>query len=890
MDNHDGNVNGDASSTPNHSQPQQQQRRRNSASPNPPRRMSRTFLTATTSTNSSSSILKGAPNGSSASSLHHNNNNNHHHHHPGDTHDDSTSHLLPPIANGDSPAPHPVNSLPRGRKASQVMLDIFDDAIPLTHVDATAAASSNTLRNRRSPHALTPLDILSDPSDPIHVPVAAAAAPAPSAAVPTKDSPLGGGSPGSNGATKAPHQQPQERIPQKLLDASAKLSLDHCALCHTRLASPTPDDPEPWLPVRKLRPQLLREIRRLYPAQKLHPAARICRDEVRRLLMGRIGHLMEEDQTQLSRLLDEAMRNLGEYEQQEPQWQKQFESGWTFGERAADLVARFGGSWKFIGCLILFLALWMGLNSILERFDASPWDPFPFILLNLFLSSVAALQAPVIMMSQNRQSQLDRTVDEYVSRIVLRAEHQVRHINAKVDHLLSHQWKRLLEFQEIEVELIHNVQTEQRRMARRLNALLAASHAGPMTPYIAPGLSPSLPATASVPPLALGADPVAAATVPWAVEIVPDAHAWVLMRHHLGLDDDGGEEDDDIIFAHWHTDGDNYLGLVGNVFCEMRANGSVRRLVYELEFNDPSATLDDVLAGEGTVTLRNDFDLPHMMLMGRILRVEVHMKDRPPVSFANGELPPRYKPSFYLQRKDKITDFWKHPVTRLQITYAPPPQIAVLVLGRNQRLRHIRADFVPLAEHGAAAPTAAAPRGSAVGVQSDMATQPPVEDDTATLYFRMFDPADVDRHDDEEDSEDDAPAAAPTAKPAAAAAPAPAPAPAPAAAGSHGTLGSAARPRTPSRDSPRRQLLLPVARSKRDPRPRLEAPWRTLAKAEWRGEDVEEGVARPVRVWVEVDWVGPVAVALFCDEARVGLYGVVEEVVTGEKEDGAREV
>src|SRR5262249_56739670 len=80
-----------------------------------------------------------------------------------------------------------------------------------------------------------------------------------------------------------------------------------------------------------------------------------------------------------------------------------YEEGMTFGERVADQVAQFGGSWTFIGSFLLFMILWMILNHQLKR----PFDPYPFILLNLCLSCLAALQAPVIMMSQNRQASKD---------------------------------------------------------------------------------------------------------------------------------------------------------------------------------------------------------------------------------------------------------------------------------------------------------------------------------------------------------------------------------------------------------------------------------------------------------------------------------------------------
>src|SRR5262245_2715004 len=126
-----------------------------------------------------------------------------------------------------------------------------------------------------------------------------------------------------------------------------------------------------------------------------------------------------------------------------------YEEGMTFGERVADQVAQFGGSWTFIGSFLLFMILWMILNHQLKR----PFDPYPFILLNLCLSCLAALQAPIIMMSQNRQEAKDRLRSENEYLVNLKAELEIRHLNLKLDRLLSLQWQRLLEIQRIQMEL-----------------------------------------------------------------------------------------------------------------------------------------------------------------------------------------------------------------------------------------------------------------------------------------------------------------------------------------------------------------------------------------------------------------------------------------------------
>jgi uncharacterized membrane protein len=126
----------------------------------------------------------------------------------------------------------------------------------------------------------------------------------------------------------------------------------------------------------------------------------------------------------------------------------------TFGERVADRVAAFGGSWAFIGLFSLVMLVWISANALLA---SRAVDPYPFILLNLVLSSVAALQAPVIMMSQNRSSQRDRAQAEADYRTNLKAELEVRELHHKIDHLMLHQMERLMEAQRIQIELVEEL-------------------------------------------------------------------------------------------------------------------------------------------------------------------------------------------------------------------------------------------------------------------------------------------------------------------------------------------------------------------------------------------------------------------------------------------------
>ena len=124
----------------------------------------------------------------------------------------------------------------------------------------------------------------------------------------------------------------------------------------------------------------------------------------------------------------------------------------TFGQKLADKVAEFGGSWGFIIFFMSFLVAWILLNVF--WLSNHGFDPYPFILLNLILSCIAAIQAPVIMMSQNRQEAKDRLRSQNDYQINLKAELEIRHLHDKLDHLLSHQWQRLAEMQEIQLDLL----------------------------------------------------------------------------------------------------------------------------------------------------------------------------------------------------------------------------------------------------------------------------------------------------------------------------------------------------------------------------------------------------------------------------------------------------
>lgn len=181
----------------------------------------------------------------------------------------------------------------------------------------------------------------------------------------------------------------------------------------------------------------------------------ICLDDLQRFQQQYVRTLLADEQGELSRLDKEVLQGLKEHEILSRNPEMEIDSSLTFGQRLADRIADFGGSWSFIILFILVLFGWMALNSWL--LIAKPFDPYPYILLNLVLSALAAIQAPLIMMSQNRQEARDRARAQHDYQVNLKAELEIRQLHQKIDHMLTHQWERLVEIQEVQMELINEV-------------------------------------------------------------------------------------------------------------------------------------------------------------------------------------------------------------------------------------------------------------------------------------------------------------------------------------------------------------------------------------------------------------------------------------------------
>ena len=207
------------------------------------------------------------------------------------------------------------------------------------------------------------------------------------------------------------------------------------------------------VPGAAVRDAIAKEIVRDHPAWS--PESFICRPDLTKYRVKYVHFLLESEKGELTSLEEEVLHSIQDHELLSKNVDAEFEQTWTFGERLADRIAAFGGSWAFLIYFGAFIALWIGMNSIVLVWR--PPDPYPFILLNLILSCLAAMQAPIIMMSQNRQEAKDRLRSQHDYQVNLKAELEIRHLNDKIDHLLSHQWDRLAQIQEIQLDLLSEI-------------------------------------------------------------------------------------------------------------------------------------------------------------------------------------------------------------------------------------------------------------------------------------------------------------------------------------------------------------------------------------------------------------------------------------------------
>lgn len=183
----------------------------------------------------------------------------------------------------------------------------------------------------------------------------------------------------------------------------------------------------------------------------------ICKDDFNIYRMKYISEIIEEEKGKTEALEEAVIKSINDNDIITINSRLKTERI-SFGNRVADKVASFGGSWKFIIIFFIILMTWVLLNSLLLL--NKPFDPYPFILLNLILSCLAAIQAPIIMMSQNRQEAKDRIRSENDYKINLKSEIEIRTLHEKVDHLLLDQWSKMMKIQEMQIEILEEIRNK----------------------------------------------------------------------------------------------------------------------------------------------------------------------------------------------------------------------------------------------------------------------------------------------------------------------------------------------------------------------------------------------------------------------------------------------
>ncbi|AZO78315.1 hypothetical protein B5U98_19690 [Bosea sp. Tri-39] len=211
-----------------------------------------------------------------------------------------------------------------------------------------------------------------------------------------------------------------------------------------------------------LRPSLVEHIRRDFPDLDDHSL--ISLKELTRYRTRYVEEILREEHGEYTDLDREVAESIARQETIAENVEDDFEEHRTLGERLSDGLASFGGSWAFLISFGVVLAVWMLVNVVA---GTGAFDPYPFILLNLVLSCIAAIQAPIIMMSQKRQEAKDRLRSFNDYQVNLKAELEVRHLHEKVDHLITRQWQRLAEIQQVQLEMLQEAQLPRRKPKRR---------------------------------------------------------------------------------------------------------------------------------------------------------------------------------------------------------------------------------------------------------------------------------------------------------------------------------------------------------------------------------------------------------------------------------------
>lgn len=209
-------------------------------------------------------------------------------------------------------------------------------------------------------------------------------------------------------------------------------------------------------PVHLIRNKLFIAAKKQYPDLTIDGF--VCYPDLRKIGVIQFEAILLEDKGEISEIEQEVLDSIKEQDILSDNINEEFEESLTLGDRLADHIARFGGSWKFIIGFGVVLFGWMAINSVqLLRQD---FDPFPFIFLNLVLSCLAAIQAPVIMMSQNRQSKKDRLSQENDYQVNLKAELQIRQLNSRLELFMTDQFQKNHDFLRLQQEIIYALESK----------------------------------------------------------------------------------------------------------------------------------------------------------------------------------------------------------------------------------------------------------------------------------------------------------------------------------------------------------------------------------------------------------------------------------------------
>jgi uncharacterized membrane protein len=201
-----------------------------------------------------------------------------------------------------------------------------------------------------------------------------------------------------------------------------------------------------------LRPALTQRIRMNHPG--LPDDALIDRHEINRYRTVLVEEMLRDEHGEFTELDRQVAASIANQDTIAEDVEEDFLEHRTLDQRLSDGLAKFGGSWTFLLSFGFFLVVWMGISVAMG--EAKSFDPYPFILLNLVLSCLAAVQAPIIMMSQKRLEAKDRLRSRNDYQVNLKAELEIRHLHEKLDHLIVKQWQRLAEIQQIQLEIMQD--------------------------------------------------------------------------------------------------------------------------------------------------------------------------------------------------------------------------------------------------------------------------------------------------------------------------------------------------------------------------------------------------------------------------------------------------